>query len=144
MMKINQEFTIFQNLNHSLNKAETSNYFCAMFLLCVLGLSLLSSSQTKADIDLSHQRHIIPESELVRVKLHKQGNKDFIQGILDVAHKRKENKVPNAPFKYGEGSGNIVIADYQNAQYYGIITLGTPAQQFQVIFDTGSRFEFTI
>jgi len=34
--------------------------------------------------------------------------------------------------------GSIVINDYENSQYYGEISLGTPEQTFNVIFDTGS------
>lgn len=33
---------------------------------------------------------------------------------------------------------NIVIKDFQNAQYYGTVSVGTPPQSFSVIYDTGS------
>ena len=33
---------------------------------------------------------------------------------------------------------SIVINDYQDAQYYGAVNVGTPAQQLEVIYDTGS------
>mmetsp|Transcript_12549 Transcript_12549/g.21224 ORF Transcript_12549/g.21224 Transcript_12549/m.21224 type:complete len:350 (-) Transcript_12549:63-1112(-) len=35
-------------------------------------------------------------------------------------------------------TGDIVVTDYSNAQYYGEISLGSPGQTFEMIFDTGS------
>mmetsp|Transcript_28939 Transcript_28939/g.91340 ORF Transcript_28939/g.91340 Transcript_28939/m.91340 type:complete len:392 (+) Transcript_28939:73-1248(+) len=44
--------------------------------------------------------------------------------------------------KYGSQDGgstaDVVIQDYQNAEYYGDVTVGTPGQAESVIFDTGS------
>jgi len=46
-------------------------------------------------------------------------------------------EVVDVPTLGGEASP-VVIKDYQNAQYYGEISVGTPPQVMTVIYDTGS------
>ena len=56
---------------------------------------------------------------------------------LSTLYRERGLKYTSSFYKY-ETSPEVVISDYQNAEYYGSIAVGTPAQTFTVIFDTGS------
>ena len=40
--------------------------------------------------------------------------------------------------RYGASSEPVVIHDYQDAQYYGSLVVGTPSDEMNVLYDTGS------
>ena len=42
--------------------------------------------------------------------------------------------------KYGLNAGpvSVNLTDFLNAQYYGPLDIGTPAQSFKAVYDTGS------
>merc|ERR1719174_1383091 len=47
-------------------------------------------------------------------------------------------RTPSVKVSSNGGPATVVINDFQDAQYYGLIQMGTPAQDLRVIYDSGS------
>jgi hypothetical protein len=74
---------------------------------------------------------IVSVASIISFPLQKRPDREFVAGILARASK-------GLKLTYRKDTASIVINDYENSQYYGAISLGTPDQKFNVIFDTGS------
>lgn len=75
-------------------------------------------------------------SELLRVPMHK------VEMTFEERLESIQLSAQKLEAKYngllGGSTSDVVIEDFQNAQYYGEISVGTPPQKEMVIFDTGS------
>jgi cathepsin D len=73
---------------------------------------------------------------IVRVPMYKTTHPRKAYRNNLVAEYLKQKYVKGHKFNnlaYNEG-----LSDYENAQYYGTVTLGTPPKKFNILFDTGS------
>lgn len=82
------------------------------------------------------------------VAAHLQRERDALAAMLEGKHPQKDQKrkviiseqfAQQRRLRGDDGKDeNVVIKDYANAQYYGTVHIGSPPQEFTVIWDTGS------
>mmetsp|Transcript_50980 Transcript_50980/g.147118 ORF Transcript_50980/g.147118 Transcript_50980/m.147118 type:complete len:399 (+) Transcript_50980:65-1261(+) len=100
------------------------------FLGCVS--LLLASSAVTADV---HKVSLHKRSDEEMVLGHLKRESDALKGVLHLSPLEVE---PPGLRGNVQGPESEIIKDYGNAQYFGTVSLGSPPQSFQVIFDTGS------
>lgn len=81
---------------------------------------------------------------VLRVPMTKRKDDEFVASLRHTVHALQHPHVWTRSADFGpqatgvQGAADVVIRDFQNAQYYGSIAIGSPPQLFSVIFDTGS------
>lgn len=79
---------------------------------------------------------VTPCFAMIRIPLQKKTPSGL---LMDFAGLNKHRHIAGPYHLVEQANGvPVVINDFSNAQYFGPVSVGTPAQTFNVIFDTGS------
>lgn len=99
----------------------------AVLSLCVALATLLAVAEAESFMSIPLRRRM-NVAQAVALGMPRNVERRYYPGLDDGSGRM---------LREGD-SGEVVIHDYLGVQFYGPLSLGTPAQEFQVIFDTGS------
>jgi len=109
-----------------------------LWLSASLAVATQAQEETAKKGSFTIPLHKRPDAELIAAHLKRENDALLMLSSQQQATAEDRNlRGVESLLRVNKGESES-IKDYANAQYYGSVTIGSPPQSFEVIFDTGS------